>query len=197
MSVKKEIAELFGTYFITITCHNWLHLFDITKSYETVYNWFDYLKKNHHFINGYVIMPNHLHALISFSNSEKKINRIVGNGKRFMAYDLVEKLNNTNNEIMMHQLSDAVNISDKKRGKLHEVFEPSFNSKECFTEKFIIQKLDYIHFNPCVGKWNLSDCPENYIHSSAKYYNTGIQGIYMIDDIMKMLDIDLSKKILE
>jgi REP element-mobilizing transposase RayT len=91
MSVKKEIAELFGTYFITITCHNWLHLFDITKSYETVYNWFDYLKKNHHFINGYVIMPNHLHALISFSNSGKKINRIVGNGKRFMAYDLVEK----------------------------------------------------------------------------------------------------------
>ena len=37
MSVKKQIADLFGTY-ITITRHNWLHLFEITKSYETVYN---------------------------------------------------------------------------------------------------------------------------------------------------------------
>ena len=84
-----------------------------------------------------VIMPNHLHALSSFSNSGKNINRIVGNGKRFMAYDLVEKLNNTNNEIILQQLSDGVNTSDKKRGKLHEVFEPSFDIKECFTEKFI------------------------------------------------------------
>ncbi|MBS1738756.1 MAG: hypothetical protein JSS98_19420 [Bacteroidetes bacterium] len=139
-------------------------------------------------------MPNHIHALISFSNSGKNINRIVGNGKRFMAYDLIQKLKNTGNEIILQQLSDAVNASDKKRGKLHEVFEPSIDIKECFTEKFIIQKLNYIHFNPCTDKWNLSDCPENYMHSSAKYYDTGVQGIYLIDNIMKMLDIDLSKK---
>ncbi len=29
-------------------------------------------------------MPNHFHALIGFSNSGKNINRIIGNGKRFM-----------------------------------------------------------------------------------------------------------------
>ena len=37
-------------------------------------------------------MPNHLHALIGFSNSGKNINRIVGNGKRFMAYEIVKRL---------------------------------------------------------------------------------------------------------
>ena len=36
-----------------------------------VYKWFEYLKQNNHFITGYVIMPNHLHALIAFSNSGK------------------------------------------------------------------------------------------------------------------------------
>ena len=37
-------------------------------------------------------MPNHVHALIAFKNSGKNINTIVGNGNRFIAYDLVERL---------------------------------------------------------------------------------------------------------
>ncbi len=160
-----------------------------------VYKWFNYLQDNGHYVNGYVIMPNHLHALICFSNSGKNINRIIGNGKCFMAYDLIDRLKETKNETILNQLSNAVNASDKKRGKLHEVFESSFDIKECFTKKFITQKLNYIHFNPCTGKWNLADCPENYIHSSAGFYYKGAQGIFQIDNIMQLMDIDLSKKI--
>jgi len=37
-------------------------------------------------------MPNHVHALIIFENSGKNINTIVGNGKCFIAYDLVKQL---------------------------------------------------------------------------------------------------------
>jgi hypothetical protein len=32
-------------YFITITCFNWLPLFDIADSYDAVYKWFQYLKR--------------------------------------------------------------------------------------------------------------------------------------------------------
>src|SRR5258708_18041870 len=167
MSVKQQITESDGIYFITITCYNWLHLYDVTHGYPLVYKWFDHLKENRHFVTGYVIMPNHLHALIGFSNSGKKLDKIVGNGKRFMAYGIVDTLKKQNNEIILDKLSKAVNVSDRKRGKLHEVFESSFDIKECFTKKFIMQKLDYIHNNPCTGKWNLADCPENYVHSSA------------------------------
>ena len=194
MSVKQQITETDGIYFITITCYNWLHLFEVSKSYSAVYDWFKYLKDNSGYIAGYLIMPNHLHALIGFSNSGKNINRIIGNGKRFMAYDIIDKLKKQNNEIILDQLSKAVNASDKKRGKLHEVFEPSFDIKECFTKKFIIQKLNYIHNNPCSGKWNLADCPENYIYSSAGFYYKGVQGIFPVNNIMELLDIDLSEK---
>ena len=34
-------------------------------------------------------MPNHLHALIAFRNTGQSINTIVGNGKRFMAYEII------------------------------------------------------------------------------------------------------------
>ena len=195
MAVKQQISSTDGTYFITITCFNWLHLFEISNAYDCVYKWFNVLRKGGHYINGYVIMPNHLHALISFSNTGKNINTIIGNGKRFMAYDIVEKLQVTNNEIILAKLSNAVKPSYKKRGKLHEVFEGSFDNKECFTKKFILEKLDYIHWNPCRGKWNLAASPDEYVHSSASFYYKGGQGIFAVDNIIQMMDIDLSKKI--
>jgi hypothetical protein len=195
MAVKQQISATDGTYFITITCLNWLDLFEISNAYDSVYKWFNVLRKGGHYINGYVIMPNHLHALISFSNTGKNINTIIGNGKRFMAYDIVERLQETNNEIILAKLSNAVKPSDKKRGKLHEVFEDSFDNKECFTKKFILQKLDYIHWNPCRGKWNLAASPDEYVHSSASFYYKGVQGIFAVDNIIQMMDIDLSKKI--
>ena len=117
MSVKQEITQTDGIYFITMTSYNWLHLFEISSSYSAVYDWFKYLKHKRHHITGYVIMPNHLHALIGFSNSGKNINRIIGDGKRFMSYDIVNKLKKQKNEIVLDQLSKAVNRSDKKRGK--------------------------------------------------------------------------------
>ena len=65
MSVRREIPEYDGLYFITFTCCHWQKLFEITNGYGIVYNWFDHLKSKGHFINGYVIMPNHVHALIA------------------------------------------------------------------------------------------------------------------------------------
>ena len=55
-------------FFITFTCYQWLSLIDTINGYEIIYKWFDHLKSKGHFINGYVIMPNHVHALISFIN---------------------------------------------------------------------------------------------------------------------------------
>jgi len=60
-----------------------------------VYGWFDYLRKQNHRIAGYVIMPNHLHALIDLSTTTKKITNIIGDGKRFMAYEIIKRLRQT------------------------------------------------------------------------------------------------------
>jgi hypothetical protein len=54
MSRKTKIEHKDGLYFITFTCAKWISLFEITKSYDLVYNWFDILKKNGSFICGYV-----------------------------------------------------------------------------------------------------------------------------------------------
>ena len=137
-----------GVYFITFTCARWLPLFEITTGYDAVYKWFDYLKGKGHYIVGYVIMPNHVHAMIAFSKTDQLINTIIGNGKRFMAYELVKRLKDMNKADILEQLSGWVNKTDLLKNKKHEVFEPSFDRKECYSIAFMKQKIDYIHNNP-------------------------------------------------
>jgi REP element-mobilizing transposase RayT len=191
MSTKRQISEQ-GVYFITITCHDWLPLFELTNGYDIVYKWFDYLKERGHYITGFVIMPNHFHVLIAFTKSEKSINTIVGNGKRFMAYELVKRLEIIRNIEILNKLTEGVTGRDYKRGKLHEVFKPSFDWKECRSTRFINQKLNYMHDNPCRGKWNLVESTLDYGHSSARYYLTGEFGGYVFTPVEKLEDIDLA-----
>ena len=75
-----------------------MSLIDKVNAYNIIYKWFDYLKAQGHFINAFVIMSNHVHVIISFIETEQSINNIIGNGKRFMAYDIIKKLKK-NNEV--------------------------------------------------------------------------------------------------
>jgi hypothetical protein len=84
--------------------------------------------------------------------------------QRFIAYEIIKRLEKQNQLGLLQQLQQAVEITDRKRNKLHEVWEDSFvpiviGRKECASDKFIKQKLDYMHNNPCKGKWNLAASP--------------------------------------
>ena len=68
---------------------------------------------------------------------------------------------------------EAVSASDKDRGKKHQVFERSFDFKPITSQHFFLQKLSYIHNNPCSGVWKLLGSPIDYKQSSASFYITG------------------------
>lgn len=177
--IKEHIFEP-GIYFVTFTNYNWLHLFEIADGYAFVYKWFNTLVKAGHSVLGYVIMPNHVHALIGYGKYEKSLNTILGNGKRFMAYDIVNSLKQRKNDALLKTLASGVPPAEKRRGKLHEVFRDTFDEKLCRTYEFVQQKLDYIHSNPVSKKWSLVPDPTLYWHSSANFYATGIPGHYPV-----------------
>lgn len=155
MSLHKKITNP-GIYFITFTNHAWLPLIQLTEAYELVYKWFDILKEKGHMVTGYVIMPNHLHLLLYYAGCNQSLNTIIGNAKRFMAYEIVDRLEQQGNFERISRLQKDVKAKDRSRGKKHEVWKDAFDAKECRTEKFIMQKLVYIHNNPCSGK-----CPSD------------------------------------
>lgn len=88
------------------------------------------------------------------------------------------------------RLQDAVEAKDKQRGKKHEVWQDSFDFKICRTEKFMNQKLAYMHSNPCAGKWKLCKTPIDYEHSSARFYISSKHAAYQVtnvDEVLKMI----------
>ncbi len=127
-------------------------LVDKVNGYDIVYKWFDYLKAQGHFINAFVPtgigMPNQVHAVISFIETEQNINSIIGNGKRFMAYDIVKRLKENNEIELLNLLANAVERKRKANSKKHEVWKLSFDWKHCSSDKFIQQKIDYIPARP-------------------------------------------------
>ncbi|MDN3655366.1 hypothetical protein QWZ08_07010 [Ferruginibacter paludis] len=50
-----------------------------------------------------------------------------------------------------------------------------------------------MHNHPCRGKWQLAANPIDYIHSSARFYLTGVPGIYPVTNFMEMEKVNLSK----
>ena len=198
MSVRRTIPSDEGVFFITFTCWKWMTLFQVANAYDAIYKWFDVLKLCGHYISGYVIMPNHFHGLLAFRNTQGvSINTIIGNGKRFVAYEIIKRLKDGHHDEILNKLEKGVKRKDLLKGKLHEVFEPSFDWKECENERFIEQKLTYIHNNPCSGKWDLVENPWDYVHSSAQFYFTGRQGVYEVLPYQDLNDIDLTVPLIE
>ena len=171
MSVKTRQRETHALYFVTFTCFKWLPLFEITNLYDNIYKWFEYLDSKEIKICGYVIMPNHIHLLIFLPKNAPELMIVIGNAKRFMAYEIVRRLKNRFD--ILEILENGVRLPERKKGKLHQVFKESYDAKECFSNEFIEQKLTYIHKNPISGKWKLADSYVDYPYSSARFYEYG------------------------
>jgi REP element-mobilizing transposase RayT len=161
-------------YFITFTCFKWKCLFELSDAYSAVFKWFDSLYENNNRVTGYVIMPNHVHAMLYFSKMIKSLNTIIGNAKRFIAYDIIQSLEDKNETGLLEELHSYVKKNEGKKGQRHKVFEESFDAKECYTRKFITQKFEYMHKNPVSKKWQLVKDFTEYPYSSASFYENGI-----------------------
>ena len=112
---------------------------------NSVYRWFKHLQKDGCYVTGYVIMPNHFHVMLHLSHSGTSLNKLVGECKRFMAYDIIQQLRQQAKTALLELLQRGVKRKEKHIGKLHQVFRPSFDARFCHSERMVEQKLDYIH----------------------------------------------------
>lgn len=161
------------------TCYGWLSLIEQVNGYDTIYKWFDHLKEQGYGTIAYVIMPNHVHTIHYFPEPGFNLNRIPGNAKRFMAYEIIKRLEQANEQDTLNYLANSITERERKKGQLHKVSTDSFDAKGIYNEKFFNQKLKYIHRNPVTGKWKLAIDYTDYDHSSASLYESGVIKKYM------------------
>ncbi len=65
-----------------------------------------------------------------------------------MAYEIIKQLEQQKETELLQRLNLSVEAKDRKRNKKHEVWEDSFDWKECRTHKFMKQKIDYMLARP-------------------------------------------------
>ena len=177
-----------SVYYITFTCYKWKQLFSISHAYDAVYKWFDILSERKISVFSYVIMPNHLHAILHFPKMPKSLNAIIGNAKRFMAYEIIKGLENNKEVLLLEELQRRVSKKERAKGQRHKVFEESFDAKECQSMKFILEKIRYIHRNPVSKRWQLVTDFTEYDYSSASFYEKGIKkykGLVHVNDVLQ------------
>ena len=171
MTFKLSKDKLSGMYFVTARIVGGKCIF-YNKKYLNIIlnslNWFIENKKIKLF--AFVIMPNHFHLLL-ITTKENSIYSICHSLESFTAHEIlrIAKQNNHYNLIKYFNLQ-AENFKDRS----HKIWQ-DIQAKNCYSEDFVRQKLEYIHNNPVAKKWNLVKYRNNYKYSSAGYYDSDLK----------------------
>ena len=146
--------------FFTAVCTDWLPILKNDECKDVIIRSLKYRVQTKEVgVAGFVIMPNHIHIIWRMSVETERENL----QRDFLTITANKSL--TRNEPEMIK-SITVNLKDRKL----QVWKRNSMSIDLHNEKFLLQKLNYIHNNPCHPKWELATHPCNYLYSSAQFY---------------------------
>ncbi len=116
-----------------------MHLFELTKSYDLVYNWFNILKNDKIEIIAYVIMPNHVHCILYFPEAGFGLDKILSNGKGFMAYEIVNRLEFANETKTLKTLQMHLQKGKKRKSNCIKYLKILLMQKQSFQKSFLFK----------------------------------------------------------
>ncbi len=149
--------------FFTAVCTDWLNLLESEECKDVIIRSLQYrVKTKQVAIAGYVIMPNHLHIIWRIAAGTERAN-FQRDFLKITAKEIIDILIRAHPGMIKNI---TVNLKDRKL----QVWKRNSMSIDLFNEKFLLQKLKYIHNNPCQPKWELVRQPLDYRYSSAKFY---------------------------
>jgi hypothetical protein len=75
-----------------------------------------------------------------FPVEDYDLNKMVGDGKRFMAYELIKRLQEKGLSKIHVQLKEGLTDRNVAKGQRHKVFENNFDAKPIYHRKFLCKK---------------------------------------------------------
>ena len=112
-------------------------------------------------IFAYVIMPDHYHIITDNSREASDTLRFLNGISAKRILDCL-KVNATSS-------LEKLKMFEKKRGYKYSVWEHHSDTFLVTSESMLMQKVNYIHFNPV--KAGLVDHPDDYLYSSSRLWN--------------------------
>ena len=170
------IFKRFEVDFFTATILEWRHLLKHEKYKLIIIDSLRYLiLKERIYLNGFVLMNNHIHLLWQIRNGHNRA-AVQRDFMKFTAQQIMFDLAKNHPTVLSHF---AVNAKDRK----HQIWERNALSVSIWSEAVFYQKLVYIHQNPV--RAGLCTMPEDYIYSSAAFYNSGFDNFGIIKHILE------------
>ena len=166
-------------YFWTATIHNWIPLLKSDNNKQVIINSLKKLSDDKLItVYAFVIMPNHIH-LIWQQNKLNGQETPKGSLLKYTAHIFLQQLKaeSKSHLYVVHALN-----------KKHELWQRDSLGVEIYSRAVAKQKLDYIHFNPVSGKWQLSKDDLCYYYSSARFYETGIDDFGFLNNLYEVFD---------
>lgn len=180
LELRKSHIDIGRLYFWTATINNWNKLLEEDELKEVIVSSLKYLVTNKKIeIYAFVIMPNHLHfvwQLMKMNGKEKPHASFL----KYTAHAFEQYLQTNKPGNLKLYSVDAAN-------KQYEFWQRDSLAFELLKRQTLNQKMDYIHYNPCVGRWNLCKEPQDYYYSSASFYEKGIDNFGFLKHIGEVL----------
>jgi REP element-mobilizing transposase RayT len=126
-------------------------------------------------IIAYVIMPSHFHWIIEVDIKFGTISDIMRDIKKYSAWDIMEKIEEENPDLMSVFQEEAHKFPGHKR----KFWMKRFDDEVIRNEKMSWAKLNYIHMNPVEA--GLVTKPEEYKYSRARNYINNDHSVIKVD----------------
>jgi putative transposase len=166
-------------YFVTTTAERHIHIFKRESIIRIILDSLHFLRTSKRMeLFVFVIMPNHIHLIGRFSK-EHPLSDVMRDFKRHTARQIILQLMAKGHTEELGLLQ-SLNQDNKQK---HKVWEDGFDARDIFSQDFLSQKMEYIHYNPCQSHWNLANTPEEYPWSSARYYVLEKSSVIPVDDV--------------
>jgi putative transposase len=162
---------VFWPQFYTATILEWKPLLKQDKYKNVVIETLRFLVNEKRIsLYAFVIMSNHMHLIWQPLNdfTPEKIQHSL---MSFTAHQFKADLEVNHPHVLSH-------FKVKAKDRNFQFWERNSLGVDLFNEAVFIQKLGYIHWNPV--KAGLCNLPEEYYHSSAKFYEYGVDDFGML-----------------
>lgn len=166
-----RIRNQYFPHFVTFTVVGWVDIFSRKQCRDLVISNLNYCIKNKGMLlYGYVIMSNHVHAIMAAKEDTKGLSSLIRDFKSYTSKQLSSWILSTNKESRKDWMLDIFRYYGLNSGKV-DLFQiwTHYNCPMVISQPaFSTQKLNYIHQNPV--KAGIVRKAEDYLYSSASNY---------------------------
>jgi REP element-mobilizing transposase RayT len=167
MSTGYQIKEQDKLYYVTFQVVRWIDIFTRRIYRDIVIESLAFCQKHKGLeIFAYVIMSNHIHILMRSLNN---LSNTIHDFKSYTAKKILETIQ-TGKESRRDWMLNLFEFSAKqhKRNEDHQFWTHENHAELIYSEKFVGQKVNYIHENPV--RSGIVTKAEDYLYSSARNY---------------------------